>query len=228
MMPSSSWKTHRMYFRMSQTLWITSVQSKKRLTWKTDEPKDAVDFLDLTITILEDRTINTRTFQKENNPHLYRTPFSSQPPSIIKAFIYGALHRYFWKNSNQADYDFYVNELIQHLLERGHKHSSLAALFLDAGMKVVTSKMPNPSLSSSTKSKEINRSLLIIHLMYHANNPTKTEMRTLTDNFKSALNETKSKIKIDCILTSFSKAPNIGELCKKHRLEPTITISKFR
>ena len=172
--------------------------------------------LDLTFTILEDGTINTRTFQKENNPHLYQTPFSSQPPSIIKAFIYGALHRYFWQNSNQADYDFYLNELIQHLLDRGHKHSSLAALFLDAGTKVVKSTIPNPSLSSSTKSKETNRRLLIIHLPYHANNPIKAEMRTLTDNFKSALNESKSKIKIDCILTLFSKAPIIGELCKKH------------
>ena len=200
----------------------------KRLTWKTEKPKDSVDFLDLTISILEDGTINTKTFQKENNPHLYRTPFSSQPPSIIKAFIYGALLRYFWQNSTQADYDFYVNELIQHLLDRGHKHSSLAALFLDAGTKVVKSKMPNPTLSSSTKSKEIDRSLLIIHLPYHANNPTKTEMRTLTDNFKCALNETKSKINIERILTSFSKAPNIGELCKKHRLEPTVTISKFK
>ena len=159
---------------------------------------------------------------------MYQTSFSSQPPSIIKAFIYGTLHRYFWQNSNQADYNFYVNELIQHLLDRGHKHSSLAALFLDAGTKVVKSTMPNPSLSSSTKSKERKRSLLIIHLPYHANNPTKAEMRTITDNFKSALNKTKSKIKIDPILTSFSKAPNIGELCKKHRLKPTITISKFR
>ena len=65
----------------------------KQLTWKTDEPKDAVDFLDLTISIPEDETINTRTFQKENNPHLYQIPFSSQPPSIIKVFIYGTLHR---------------------------------------------------------------------------------------------------------------------------------------
>ena len=65
----------------------------KRLTWKTNEPNDAVDFLDLTISIPEDETINTRTFQKENNPHLYQIPFSSQPPSIIKVFIYGTLHR---------------------------------------------------------------------------------------------------------------------------------------
>ena len=43
----------------------------KRLTWKTNKPKDAVDFLDLMITILDDGTINTRTFQNENNPHLY-------------------------------------------------------------------------------------------------------------------------------------------------------------
>ena len=97
----------------------------KRLTWKTDEPKEAVDFLDLTITIMEDGTIQTRTFQKENNPHLYRTPFSSQPKIIIKAFIYGALHQYFWQNTNQADFDFYVKELIQHLLDRGHKTLAL-------------------------------------------------------------------------------------------------------
>ena len=67
----------------------------KRLTWKTDEPIEAVVFLDLTITIMEDGTIQTRIFQKEEKTHLYRTPLSSQPTSIIKAFIYGALHQYF-------------------------------------------------------------------------------------------------------------------------------------
>ena len=69
---------------------------ERRLTWKTKEPKEAVDFLNLIIIIMEDSKIQTRIIQKENNPHLFRTPFSSQPASIIKAFIYGALHQYFW------------------------------------------------------------------------------------------------------------------------------------
>ena len=197
----------------------------KRLTWKTKQPKETVDFLDLTITIKHDGTIHTRTFQKKNNPHLYRTPSSAQPASIIKAFIFGALHRYFWQNSDQDDFNYYVKELIQHLLDRGHKHSSLAALFMDAGLKVSKSKMPNPSLSKSTKSKEIDRNLLILHLPYHPNNPTKTDLRTITENFRISLNKN-PKIQIDRILTSYNKAPNIGEICKKHRLEPTINTNQ--
>jgi len=70
-------------------------------------------------------------------------------------------------------------------------------------MKVTKSKLPNPSLSSSSKLKEINRNLLVVHLPYHTNKSSKTELQTMADNFKIALNHT--KIKIDRILITFKK-----------------------
>jgi hypothetical protein len=46
----------------------------KQLHWKTEQPADTVNFLDLTVTIQSDGTITTRIFQKKMNLYLYRTP----------------------------------------------------------------------------------------------------------------------------------------------------------
>ena len=79
----------------------------KRLTWDTELPATSVNFLDLTITLQDDGTITTRTFQKPDNRYLYRTPDSCQPLSTLKAFVYGSLHRYYWQNSLPIDYEYF-------------------------------------------------------------------------------------------------------------------------
>ena len=67
------------------------------LIWNTEEQKEkAVNFLDLAITLDKNGTLTTKTYQKEDNFYLYWTPNSYQPPSILKSFVYGQFHRYFW------------------------------------------------------------------------------------------------------------------------------------
>jgi hypothetical protein len=45
--------------------------TEKRLNWEVEQPATQVDFLDLTVTIQEDGTIATKTFQKMMNLYLY-------------------------------------------------------------------------------------------------------------------------------------------------------------
>jgi hypothetical protein len=61
------------------------------LTWKVKELSKSVNFLDLTITIREDRRIMTKTYKKLMNLYLYIPPASAHPPGMLKSIVYGNL-----------------------------------------------------------------------------------------------------------------------------------------
>ena len=65
-----------------------------RLKWDIEEPSHTVNFLDVTLT-LKNGTIETTTFQKEQNLYLYLPPSSCHPHGTIKGTIYGLIGRYF-------------------------------------------------------------------------------------------------------------------------------------
>jgi hypothetical protein len=191
--------------------------TEKRLNWSTEEPATEINFLDLTITIQKDGTIATKTFQKTMNLYLYRTPDSCQPENILYSFVYGLIHRYYWQNTFEGDFLHVVQALLQRMLDRGHIHNKINKIFINAVNKVATSSMPNPRPGTSTKPEEINRNLLFMHLPHHPNNPTKSDLKELTTELQKQLKE--SGLKLERVIIAFSKAPNIGDICKKHRLE---------
>ena len=191
--------------------------TEKRLNWSTEEPADEINFLDLTIKIQNDGTITTKTFQKAMNLYLYRTPDSCQPGNILYSFVYGLIHRYYWQNSNERDFLHVVEALLQRMLERGHILNNINKIFINAVNKVKTSSMPNPRPGTPTEQTETNRNLLFIHLPHHPNNPTKDDLKILTTNLQNEMKE--HGLKLERVIIAHSKAPNIGDICKKHRLE---------
>jgi hypothetical protein len=195
----------------------------KRLHWKTEQPANSVDFLDLTVTIQSDGMITTKTFQKKMNLYLYRTPESCQPESIIRSFVYGALHRYYWQNTSITDFLTFVGLLFERMLDRGHQYSHLVPIFEKASKKVETSSMPNPKneQQQQDENNESNENNIYIHLPHHPNNPTTDELRTIANSLKQELT-TLSNLKLDRIIIAYSKAPNIGDLCKRHQMESFI------
>ena len=108
---------------------------EKRLTWKTEKLSNTVNFLDLTITIQEDGTITYKTYQKEDNFFLYRTPNSCQPANILTSFIYSTLQRYYHQNTYTIDYEYFSEFLFHNLLERGHIKHTLRKLFIAQSKK---------------------------------------------------------------------------------------------
>lgn len=193
---------------------------EKRLTWDTEQPSLSVNFLDLTVTLLPDGTLRTKTFQKSYNRYLLRTPLSCQPDYILKSFVYGAIHRYFWQNALEEDFVNMVTLLKQRMENRGHHHHNLLPLFHQALQKVATSSLPNPRPTTNQKlqnSNNNNNDMLFLHLPYHPNNPTRPELRELLSQFKNDLSS--FGLPLQRIIIAYSKAPNIGDICKRHRLE---------
>ena len=193
---------------------------EQRLTWDTEQPSLSVNFLDLTITLLPDGTLQTKTFQKSYNRYLLRTPTSCQPEYILKSFIYGAIHRYFWQNSLEEDFVNMVTLLKQRMENRGHHHHNLLPLFHQALQKVANSSLPNPRPTINQKLQNSNNNkndMLFLHLPYHPNNPTRPEIQELLSQFKNDLSS--FGLPLQRIIIAYSKAPNIGDICKRHRLE---------
>jgi hypothetical protein len=58
-------------------------------------------------------------------------------------------------------------------------------------------------------------------LPHHPNNPSTQELRTIANNLKEAITSS-SNLELDRIIIAYSKAPNIGDLCKRHQMEDHI------
>ena len=207
-------------FQSLQTAMDSFGPKEKRLTWDTEQPSLSVNFLDLTITLLPDGTLQTKTFQKSYNRYLLRTPLSCQPDYVLKSFIYGAIHRYFWQNSLEEDFVNMVTLLKQRMENRGHHHRNLLPLFHQALQKVASSSLPNPRPTINQKlqnSNNSNNDMLFLHLPYHPNNPTRPELQEILSQFKNDLSS--FGLPLQWIIIAYSKAPNIGDICKQHKLE---------
>lgn len=192
---------------------------EKRLNWEVELPSITVNFLDLTITIQEDGTITTKMFQKKMNLHLYRTPESCQPESILRSFIYGAIHRYYWQNTFELDFISIVEFLFIRIIDRGHQQQQLLPAFKKAIKKVLTSQLPNPTLQPiPTNDTDTPNKNLYIHLPHHPNNPFTDKLRIIANNLKEEITK-QTNLDVERIIIAYSKAPNIGDMCKRQQME---------
>jgi hypothetical protein len=88
------------------------------LLWNIDDLTTSTKFLDLTISI-RDQKIHTKTFQKDLNLYLYIPPISAHPTSCFKGLIIGKVSRYWHQNSSPVDFNI-PNNFILRLLHQGH------------------------------------------------------------------------------------------------------------
>ena len=113
-----------------------------------------------------------------------------------------------------------VGLLLQRLEDRGHLHRVLAPLFDQALTKVVTLKLPDPRPGVNRKNQKLlatSNDTLFVHLPYHPNNPTKPELKNIINDFKKDIQH--FGFPLERVIIAHSRAPSLGSLCKKHRLE---------
>ena len=196
----------------------------KRLEWETENKGSMeVNFLDLTVSIRDDGTIATKTYQKPMNLYLYRCPSSAQPPSILYRLIYGTIHRYFWQNTDTEDFDLFTAKFFQRLLNQAHLRLTLEPLFDKALLRVQTSKLPNPLPGSEQDSP--NKGQVFVHSPYHPQYPPQEMINVPKQELFKLISEFEPNL-FDRIIVAFSCAPNIGDLCKKNQLEADVDTSE--
>jgi len=79
-------------------------------------------------------------------------------------------------------------------------------------------RTPPIYISNNTRTKTRR---LFVHASHHPNNPAHQELTSLANTLKEAINKERDK-GLYRIIIAYSKATNIGDLCKKHQLEQHI------
>jgi len=142
------------------------------LKWNIEEPSKHTTFLDLEITI-KDNKLTTKTFQKPMNLYLYISPSSAHPYSCFKGLITGEIIRYWQQNTNEEDFIEITSKFIQRLINRGHQIETLIPIF-----RTVASSIDRHSLHIRNENhNDNNDNTLYLHWEYHPQDITKNQIR---------------------------------------------------
>jgi hypothetical protein len=130
-----------------ENTWATfkdTLNSWGSLEWTTEEPSLHTNFLDLKISV-QNQKIITSTYQKEMNLYLYIPPLSAHPNSCFKGLIHGELKRY-WLQNSPTKFTKLVTKFIERLLLRGHTIENLMPILKQAANKIDSEYATNNSL----------------------------------------------------------------------------------
>lgn len=130
-----------------------------KLEWECTKLSESVDFLDLTITIVNGK-IEFKTYQKPLNLYQYIPPQSAHPPGMLKGLIIGNVGRYYIQNTHLEDYKSIVLAFYHRLRDRGYTHEKLEPLFIEANSRAQTGQKTTPP-------KKVTKESIFVHLQYH-------------------------------------------------------------
>ena len=184
------------------TLFKTSAMNFGLLTWKVEARSKIVNFLDLTISIENERLV-TKIFEKPQNLYLYLPSSSCHTPGILKGTIIGMIYRYFALITYESDFILQVELFFHRLCNRGYRPALLKPLFEEAITRAPTilanRRRPKPEYDPTVSQK-----ICAVHVPYHPLHPTGNEIQAI---FRASMLNTKHITplpKIQCRL-SWSK-----------------------
>ena len=209
------------------------------LKWTCPVPKESVDFLDLTLVIVNGRIIS-KTYQKPKNPYLYIPPHSAHPSGVAKGWIYGILRTYWYQNSRFSDFVHYASLLYKRHVMQGWSQAVLKELFISALNKLKTHLEAPPRLepitptppsqpdhNNNTDPTAEDPELLFLHLEFHPNDIDRKTVRKLyQDNCEEVLRDS---VEIEKFIIAYSKPKTIGGVVAKAQLHeaPDHEVSKY-
>ena len=186
------------------------------LTWDITNddhrPSNSVDFLDLTLSIVDGKIVS-KTFQKKMNLFLYLPASSAHPQGCIKGTIYGLIGRYYAQNSYRKDYIYFVTTLYRHLLDRSWDREFIRRLILEATSTIESRSSATTPASSRVTDDEDN---LFIHLEYHPNDIGRKKLKSLYDEHCGTLFHKEMGISEPTI--AYSRPKNIGDFITQAKL----------
>ena len=194
-----------------------------KLTWTATTPGSSVVFLDLTLTIMDTNLIESTTYVKPNNLHLYLPPSSAHAPGVWKSLIYGNLRRYWSQNSNHSDYTKIVNSFFHHLINRGHTPEQLQPLFMEAAAKIDS----GAAIKSGTGTKSTQqKDRVFLHWEFHPNCVHRKEIQqAFTETCRTTLTTTpretglQKPAGIKQLTIAYSNQDNLRKLLTRTQLD---------
>jgi hypothetical protein len=143
-----------------------------KLKWICSDLSDTVVLLDLYLTITSDGHVETKTYIKPKNLHLYIPATSAHPPGCFKGTLYGNVQRYWNQNSNIKDYQTLVQAFAKHLEARGQKIDNVTQTLLEVAIHTDEKNEKNNKNKQKTLTTDTKK--LFIHWEYHPNDIDQT------------------------------------------------------
>ena len=196
----------------------TDVNNYGLLKWDIGHPSKSVNYLDLTVTIVNGR-IETKTYLKPLNLHQYIPPNSAHPLWMIKGMIHSMVRTYFYQNTHRNDYWEVSMKFYRYMRERGWDRETLERMFGEAHEKV----RKKPEQYVTTQEDEIsNKHKLFIHLEYHPNDiPRKFIRNSWNKNCDGLLSQKASNggINLKQMIIAYSRPRNLRDVLLKAKLQ---------
>jgi hypothetical protein len=196
-----------------------------QLKWIVSDLDMKVDFMDLTISIQEER-IHTTLYEKPSNLHLYIPSHSCHPPSLLAGVVHGMIFRIYTLCSDDQDKHARANEFFQQLRRRGYTTSQLQPLFRAAISRATCPRDENSDNSGRSKL----RKSLLFHLRYHPMNPPSREIQhgwrhyiaepPYTRPLAQVKNYAGQPLCIDRLIVAYNRPLNLGNLLSYRKLKP--------
>ena len=181
------------------------------LEWEASELTNKVNFLDLTISINEDRHLNFSTYQKAMNLYLYVPSGSAHPPGVLRGLIFGGLRKYYHQNTRREDYKRMVSLFFDRIVARGHDPQQVRSIFVEAAKRIdeETSGRLKPRPQVKPKQR------LFYHTEYHPHGASRRQIREAygrsTSNFNGILD-------VKQFTVAYSRPTNLKNLLTSSRL----------
>ena len=191
------------------------------MEWECKTPSTSVDFMDLTITIDNNRLVTT-LYEKDLNLYLYIPPFSSHPRGVFTGTISGQILRIRRLCTFKTDADERIKEFLSRLLARGHSADNLLPLFKRAEENATAYLTRSPEEQASLRKRKLDDAShqVYFHLQYHPNDPPSRKIQKLWRDYVSEpagedpLSEMKNKmgdtVDIRKLIVAYSRPLNLG------------------
>jgi len=209
-----------------------------RLTWDVTAPGRTLDFLDLTISILDNGSIQTCTYQKPLNLFLYLPATSAHPPGVLFGLVYGMFQRFWLQCTQHEDFLRLVESFFKQLLARGYTFGSLAPVFTRAA-DLLSRNFPFPDEPWRRIPREDDADTsveqLFLHVKYQPESVPRQDFQKAFSLFLAqALNDEQNEDGYSvgrCRLTvAYSRARNIADVTGRTRLRnftKDVPVSKY-
>ena len=189
-----------------------------KLRWEASERLTSINFLDLQITIEDNRKISTRLYEKVQNLYLYLPANSSHPLSNLKGLIYGMVFRTLKLTSSQAIQRIEINQLYHRLIARGYQPSLLKDTIEKAYLTITSSNETTIQNQSTSNARDY----IFFHTYFNPDDPPsyviqklfRTEMMYALNkpNLFDLKNQESVPIGIKRLIVCYHRTPNLGNI----------------
>ena len=150
------------------------------LIWDCESPTTTVNFMDMTISIVNGR-LSTTLYEKKANLYLYIPPHSSHPKGVLTGLVFGQILRIRRLCSIKADADNKIQQFFTRLLARGHSADTLTPLFVKAeeNAKSFILRSANDFEQLNRERFAASQNQIFFHLQFHPQDPKAKEIQKL-------------------------------------------------